>query len=553
VNRGESLARISGGHFNVLVIGGGITGAGIAWDGALRGLSVALLERTDFAAGTSGVSSKMAHAGFRYAESDPGLVREGGQERELMFRAGAHLARPVEYLLPLYEDTPDYDEGTLPGRLDRYDRLCGNDGDARWRWADPVDVTRAIPSLRRTPMRVASYRDGIMDDARITLEVIRSAADAGAEVANHAPVTSFIRGPGGRVAGVRFRDEAAGSEHTVTADAVVSAAGAFTDVLLEMAGEAGGAGESRGTLRPSRGMHLVFRSEATAGRAVVIPVGANVLYFLVPILRGYLAIGCTDIDYSVRRAADLDRVPVDEEEITWTLGLFDRAFPGAFPRGKVAACYTGVRPLVRPPLGDGRLPSESETSRAHRIWRTPGGLWVIAGGKFTTFRVMAEQLVDQVAADLAARGTIVDVPPCTTARRRYHGAPVCGSAWKEEALQRLRSETGLGDDICLHLAETYGTAAGKVGALVRADPRMGERIGEGRPFIHAEIIHAVREEMCLSAADFLSRRTTLRFREEQGRDVLPLVARRLGDLLGWSPAERDRQEGDYRGSVPVFR
>jgi glycerol-3-phosphate dehydrogenase len=553
MTRRENLARISGGRFNVLVVGGGITGAGIAWDCALRGLTVALLERTDFAAGTSGVSSKMAHAGIRYIARDAPLVREAGIERERMFAACGHLARPVEYLLPVYGDTPPYDAATLPETLARYDELCGALGHARL--ADAAEVLAALPSMRPAPLLVGSYRDGVMDDARITLEVILSAASAGAVVLNHAAVTSFTRDAAGQVRGASFRDEAPGSgptDHVVSADVVVCAAGPYTDLLLDMAGE-NDAG--RPVLRPSRGMHLIFKKRLAPDTAVVIPAKGNVLYFLVPFQPGYLAMGCTDLDYPVKDYADLDHVPVDEEEITCTLDLLHTVFPGEFPRADIVAVYSGVRPLVRPEPVNGRLPSETETSRAHGIWKTGGGLWAIAGGKFTTFRAMAEQLVDCVVTELSGRGIITGSPACGTVGRRYHGAPGHVGAdggiqvWMEEAAARLAAATGLPEDCCRHLCGTYGTAVGEVAALIREDPALGARIGEGQPFVLAEITYAVRAEMCLDAADFLVRRTSLRFREQQGLGVLETVVARMAGILGWSEEVRARQAEEYRRAI----
>ncbi|MGA2478895.1 MAG: glycerol-3-phosphate dehydrogenase/oxidase [Spirochaetia bacterium] len=555
MKRSQRLARLTGGHFNVLVIGGGITGAGTAWDCALRGLSVALLERTDFAAGTSGVSSKMAHAGIRYISNDADLVSEAGLERERLFAACRHLARPVEYLLPVYGDTPPYDGTTLRGTLERYDELCGADDGRRSRMADPREILAALPALRPAPLMVGSYRDGVMDDARITLEVILAAEAAGATVLNHAAVTAFIRDAAGQLRGARFRDESPGgsmTEHTVSADVVVSAVGPYTDLLLHMAGEGGAAGPA---LRPSKGMHLIFKKRLTSDKAVVIPAKGNVLYFLIPFQPGYLAMGCTDLDYPVRDYADLDHVPVEEEEIVLTMDLLETVFPGVFSRSDIVAIYSGVRPLVRPEPVNGRLPSETETSRAHRIWKTEGGLWAIAGGKFTTFRMMAEQLVDGLVADLAGRGIITGSPACSTVGRRYHGAPQPEGTnggiehWLAEETARLKSETGLPDDCCRHLCETYGTSVGELAALIREDPALGARIGEGRPFVLAEITHAVQSEMCLGAGDFLIRRTSLRFREHQGLDVLETVVSRLAGLLGWSSEVRGQEAEDYRQAI----
>ena len=559
MNRTDHLARISGRHFQVLVIGGGITGAGIAWDCALRGLTVALLERSDFGAGTSGVSSKMVHAGLRYMVNDPGLVSEAAVERQRMFRACPHLTRPVEFLLPAYPDTPEYNAETLPQILARYDRLAGDALTAAHGWLSDEQAHRLVPGLRSGALRVGSYWDGVMDDSRVTLAVIRSAVKHGAAVANHAEVTSFLTDGKGRVRGARFRDRAPGAgraEHEVTADAVVSAAGPYTDLLLAL----DGAGPQEPAIRPSKGMHLVFRKPITSGRALVIPIGGNVLYFLVPWYRDYLIMGTTDTDYPVRDYSALDRIPVLEEEIRYNLQLLQRVLPGCFRAEDILACYSGVRPLVRPQGASAPKQSESDTSRTHRIWRTDSGIWAIAGGKFTTFRLMAEQLTDQVAADLAARGLARGPSACTTAERRYFGAPErheypdgIGS-WIRDTAAQLQRRTGLDEECCRHLAEAYGTEAGKVAELARSDPRLGERLASDRPFIRAEILYAVREEMCVTLADFLSRRSPLRFLDHQGMDVARKAASQMAGFLGWDEAELNAQIESYEGGlswVPV--
>jgi len=534
------------------VIGGGITGAGIAWDCALRGLTVALLERTDFAAGTSSVSSKMVHAGLRYMGSDAQLVAEASLERKRLFRSCPHLAWPVEYILPAYPDTPEFDAGALPGALARYDELACNDNTAAGRMLDPARLSAEIPLLRPKPLAVGSYWDGMMDDARLNLEVIHSAAQAGAVVANHAPVIGFLEDASGRAVGARFRDEDPGAptgEHQVTADAVVSAAGVYTDLLLGLAGQ------EHPVLRPSKGIHLVLRSEATAGRALVMPVGGHVLYFLVPFRPGYLAMGCTDTDYPVNGYAALDRVPTTEEEVEYTLSLLEKALPGVFGPEAVVACYAGVRPLLAPPRG--RSLSESDTSRTHRVWQTRGGIWTIAGGKITTYRLMAEQLVDRVVEDLCSRFPALRLRPCQTAERACHGAPEVEGpsagrasdafgAWLDREAARLGRLAGLPPDVCRHLCSAYGTSAAEVALLAQKDQALGGRIAAGRPYVRAEIRYAVEREMCRSAADFLVRRTQLRFLEHQGLDAVDTVVDGLAGCLGWSAEARRGQAEEYQ-------
>ena len=551
MNRSQHLKALREGRFDVLVIGGGITGAGIAWDASLRGLSVALLERRDFGSGTSGVSSKMVHAGLRYMFGDPELVREASVERQRLFRACGHLARPLEHYLPVYDETPEYDLESLPGILARYDELAAYRNAGPHRLLEPEEVAREMPSLRGPARMVGAYWDGVMDDARITLEVVHAAAEVGAAVLNYAPVTGFLKDSRGRVTGVRFTDDDPGSdggEYTVSAHAVVSATGVYTDLLLDLESQT----PREGTLRPSKGVHLVFRSSLTGGKALTFPVGGNVLTFMIPIQRGYLAMGTTDSDYPVRCYPDLDRVPVDREDVQYNLKILESHFPGVFAERDIVACYAGVRPLLRPKAEPGRQISESDTSRTHRIWRTPAGMWAIAGGKYTTFRLMAEQVVDAVAATLLEQGSIGKPAPCSTFEGRYHGAPPLeGQAgeserWLARSAAELQGESGLAEDCCLHLCEAYGTAAKTVLELIRREPPLGARLAEGRPVVLAEVSYAVEREMCRSVTDFLARRTPLRFMEHQGLDAAPQVAREMARLLSWTPLTAQAQADDYR-------
>jgi glycerol-3-phosphate dehydrogenase len=551
MDRSKHLEAVGNGHFDVLIIGGGITGAGIAWDASLRGLSVALLERTDFGAGTSGVSSKMVHAGLRYMFGDSELVREASVERQWMFRACGHLACPVEYLVPVYEDTPEYDMSSLPGILARYDELADWRNTRSHALLDPEKISAEIPSLRSPLAMVGSYWDGVMDDARVTLEVVHSAAESGARVLNHAPVTGFLKDPRGQVTGVRFRDEAPGSssnEYTVRATAVVAAAGVYTDILLDLAAE----GFREAMLRPSKGVHLVFRSSITGGKAMTFPMGGNILTFLVPLFQDYLAMGTTDTDYPVRRYEDLDYVPVDREDVRYNLDILAELFPGTFWEKDIVACYSGVRPLIKPQAQAGRQVSESDTSRTHRIWRNRNGIWVIAGGKYTTFRLMAEQLVDRIASDLKDRGAIGALQPCSTAERRCHGAPPIegregeSEDWIACRAAELQRQLELPRDCCRHLCTSYGTGVERLLQLVQTGPELGKRLGEGRAPVLAEINHAVESEMCCSIHDFLIRRTPLRFMENQGLDLAEAVADRMGELLGWSNHVKQEQVEEYR-------
>ncbi len=553
MNRAEHLNTIRNGHFDVLVVGGGITGAGIALDAALRGLSVALLERTDFGAGTSGVSSKMVHAGLRYIFGDPDLVKEASKERQRLFYACAHLARPLEYIVPVYENTQDYDMHNLPQILDRYDELAEHSNSRNHQLLNPEQLSREMPQLRSPLVMVGSYWDGVMDDARVTIEVIHSAVEAGARVLNHAPVLQFVKDPRGKAIGVKFQDDVSkGKEqHTVTASAIVSATGVYTDLLLEMADHR----SHIPVLRPTKGIHLIFRKSITNGKAFTIPMGKNILTFLVPIFNDYLIMGTTDTDYPVHGYEDLDIIPVNQEEVVYNLKILDDLFPGIFTETDIIACYSGVRPLIHQVYTSDKQMSESDVSRAHQIWQTPSGVWAISGGKYTTFRLMAEQLVDRVVGDLQNKATVGKLQPCSTAKRRYHGSPALtglpgeSESWITSMARKVKSETDLPWDCCLHLCEAYGTSVDMLVEQIKQKPVQGSRLGEGRPIVTGEIYHAVKHEMCLTVSDFLIRRTPLRFMENQGLDIAPKVAEEMAKLFDWDQSTIEMQIQDYRNFI----
>jgi glycerol-3-phosphate dehydrogenase len=281
-------------------------------------------------------------------------------------------------------------------------------------------------------------------------------------------------------------------------------------------------------------------------------MGGNILTFLIPLFREYLAMGTTDTDYPVRGYDDLDCVPVDPQDVCYNLDILAKLFPGIFTEKDIVACYAGVRPLIKPKAEAGKQVSESDTSRTHRIWQTPSGIWAIAGGKYTTFRLMAEQMVDHVAGHLHNRKRIGELRPCTTATQRCHGAPALegrageSRSWISRKAADVQERSGLPEDCCLHLCESYGTAVEQVLELVQQDPELGKRLGEGRAPILAEIRYAVESEMCCSLQDFLIRRTPLRFMENQGLDVAEPVADRMGEILGWSDPVKQGQVEEYR-------
>ena len=429
--RTANLTRMAEDRFDVLVIGGGITGVGIALDAAARGLSVALVEKDDFAAGTSGRSSRLVHGGLRYLEhGEFGLVRESLRERGTLFRLAPHLVRPV----PMYMLADDLrSRATYRVGLTGYELLAAGRNIGYHRSVSAGQVREAIPGLGARS-RGFRYFECQVDDARLTIEVARAAQAAGARLANHARVVELL-GDGG-VTGAVVADEMTGQRFEVRARAVVNATGVWADRVtrlagaglagaglagaglaeagLAAAGRAGLAGAGGVRLLPSKGVHLVFAPGAVrTTAALVAPSGADDgrYIFIVP-WEDRVYAGTTDTPY----AGDLDHPAVDAADRDYILSAVARNFPGVTERDVVAS-WAGLRPLLSQDeeLGDDRT---SDLSRNHAIFADPPGLFTITGGKLTTYRAMAEDLVDRVAAVRCGRGRAVPDPehPARAAR-----------------------------------------------------------------------------------------------------------------------------------------
>ncbi len=399
--RTANLTRMAEDRFDVLVIGGGITGVGIALDAAARGFSVALVEKDDFASGTSGRSSRLIHGGLRYLEHrEFGLVRESLRERGILFRLAPHLVRPI----PMYMLADDLrSRATYRVGLTGYELLAAGRNIGYHRSVSAAQVGEAIPGLG-TRSRGFRYFECQVDDARLTIEVARAAQAAGARLANHARVTELLGD--GRVTGAVVADEMTGQRFEVRARAVVNAAGVWAEQVTRLAGpglaDSGLAGSGLaglglataggGRLLPSKGVHLVFAPGAVrTTAALVAPSGAQDgrFIFIVP-WEDRVYAGTTDTPY----AGDLDHPAVDAADRDYILAAVVQNFPGVTERDVVAS-WAGLRPLLSQGHGDAQT---GDLSRKHAIFTDPPGLFTITGGKLTTYRAMAEDLVDRVAA-----------------------------------------------------------------------------------------------------------------------------------------------------------
>ena len=494
--RTASLTRMAEGEFDVLVIGGGITGTGIALDAAARGLSVALVEKDDFAAGTSGRSSRLVHGGLRYLEhGEFGLVRESLRERGILRRLAPHLVRPI----PMYMLAGDLRHwATYRVGLTAYEALAAGRNVGYHTSVSAGQVAAAIPGLGAS-CRGVRYFECQVDDARLTIEVARAAHASGALLANHARVTDLLGA--GRVTGAAVADEMTGQRFEVRARAVVNAAGVWAGQVGSLA-----AGFSDVRLTPSKGVHLVFAPGAVrTSAAVVAPsaAGDGRYVFIVP-WEDRVYAGTTDTPYS----GDLDQPPVADADRDYILSAVTGLFPGVTERDVVAS-WAGLRPLLSQDeeLGDART---SDLSRKHAIFTDPPGLFTITGGKLTTYRAMAEDLVDRVAAVLGDAGP-AGAGPCRTRdiALGLHGSPAAAVHLARAEVARL----GLPPRTAARLVQRYGDDWREAARLIGENRSLGEPVVGTLPVLGVEVALARRREMALTDEDVFVRRTRLTTRD----------------------------------------
>ncbi len=521
--RAVNLGRLPQETFDVLVVGGGIVGAGVARDAACRGLRTALVERGDFASGTSGKTSRLVHGGLRYLRSRRvGLVRQAVRERDLLLQRAPALVHPLPFLIPAYR-------GRRPGRwflrlgLFLYDFLSRDKTLPRRVWL-PVDGTRERePRLSPDGLAGAGvYYDAWTDDARLVLAVVKDAARAGAVVANYASVETLLRRES-RVAGARLRDPIDGGTFDATARIVVNATGVWLDRLRSP--------RPFPTIRPTKGVHI-FLPRAKVGNRHALALTARRdgrVVFALP-WDELTLVGTTDTDFH----GDADRVLPEAADVAYLIEIVNEAFPqGKVTAADVVSAYAGLRPLLRKGRADA---SESEVSREHAIFEDEDGLISVAGGKLTTHRAMAEDVIDLAVARLGR-----------TTRTSTEELPLGPPA------HPLADFTAMGFDetTALHLQGRFAPEDVRR-TLATAGAR--EKIAEDAPHVWAEVEIAVREEMAMTVADVLVRRLGLFYEApDQGIAAAPDVAERMAGILGWEVTRAARETREYRELVAAHR
>jgi glycerol-3-phosphate dehydrogenase len=542
ISRDQALAAMQQDRFDIVVVGGGITGAGVALDAASRGYSVALVERGDFGQGTSSRSSKMVHGGLRYLQNfDLGLVREALLERQLLVRLAPHLVYPTPFLVPALGGRRDrrigiglnmYDVMATSrigrGRSQRSEHSAEPDywSPERHRTIDGEEAAELIPAL--TPLDPSSaylFYDCQTDDVRLVLTVLGEAERFGAVVLNGSEVTDVLD-ENGRAAGVGCIEAESGERFEIRADNVVNATGVWADRIRpdELLTE-----EEIPKIRPSRGTHVTLSTDAIdIGRAAcIVPAGGERTIFALPWYGRVLA-GTTDNDYE----GEIEHVPPADEDVSYLLEALNEMFGTSIGPGDLTGAYAGVRPLIS--SGD---PKKSvDISRKAELYETSSGMLTITGGKLTTFRRMAAQVVDRITERNGRE-----------AECRTDDIPLGMSARPDD----LQTEVELPDGARDQLAFRYGHAARAVLDLCEHSPDLAQPIAPGRPDLLGEVVIAARLEQARSVADVLLRRTRLGLiaaPQLRGGEAVERVARTLGEELGWGDS-RVAEELDAWASV----
>ena len=541
-DRGAMLSRLAAERFDVLVIGGGITGAGAALDAASRGLRVALVESRDLASGTSSRSSKLIHGGLRYLEQfDFKLVYEALRERDLLVsKLAPHLVKPISFMYPLYKKVVE--RPYVGAGLVLYDSMEGTRRPVpRHRHLSARGALKRAPAL--SPDRLAGamlYYDAQVDDARHTLTVARTAAAHSAVIGTRLSVVGLLRSAE-RVIGARVRDEESGRILEVSAEAVVICAGVWTDLVHELAGVQAGY-----KVRMSKGVHIVVpRAAVDADTGMILRTEKSVLFFI-PWGEHWI-VGTTDTDFAGDRAEPV----ATEEDIEYILAAANRVLARPLIRADVIGVYAGLRPLVDAPAGNGSKPNggkpTTKLSREHVVDTPVPGLASIAGGKFTTYRLMARDVVDAAVADFDR-----EVPGSVTEQVPLLGAD--GLAAVQPAVGRLAEDYGVPRAAVEHLLGRYGTLAAEVLELVKGDAALGRPLAPGHPYLRAEVAYAVSHEGALHVEDVLMRRTRLFIESaDSGAAVAADVAALMGRPLGWSRRRRAAETRRYLDLVEAER
>lgn len=544
--RTHNLSALGSTQFDVLVIGGGVTGAGVALDAVARGYKVALVEKVDFASGTSSKSTKLVHGGIRYLPNfDFALVHEGLVERGILLQNAPYLVHPLAFVLPIYEGDrhPVGMPFTTPGGIGlgllldiglwMYDIMAGRRGIRRHRRLSRQALLKYAPDLVTDKLKEGfMYYDAQTNDARLTMSLIRTAAHYGATITNYAEVTSFIT-ENGRIVGARVHDTLNNQEIAVRTRYAINATGVHSEQVESLADS-----EVQAQVEPSKGVHLVLsREDVRLGdAAVVLPETEDKrILFIVP-WESRVVFGTTDTG-----TGDLDHPTASREDISYLLKYLNRYLNVHLTEEHIVSSYVGYRPLVRPRGKSGT--STAKLSRTHEVLEGPTGLVTIVGGKLTTYRRMAQDTID-----LLSRRDGVKKPPHPTISMPLQG----GAGWPQaqRALESRAKSLGLSPQVIKHLGSSYGSEANTLLDMIEQDASLATPLIDDLPFISAEVIYACCHEMAMTPYDFLARRTSITLEDRQrGLGIVDEVASLMAKELGWSPERQLSLVEAYRTDI----
>lgn len=542
-----SISNLTGQTFDLLIIGGGATGTSAARDAALRGLSVALVEKNDFGSGTSSRSTKLFHGGLRYLEKfEYGLVREACRERELMLKLAPHLAHPRPFIYLLYQGYHMMFKWLpatlmmLNAGLTMYDTFSGNPRERRHKMLNKSKLLAIEPDLNPDGLKGGGYYyDFLTDDGRFTIETMKAACDAGAMAANYVEVTGLVQ-DNGRIAGVEAVDTITGEEGVIKAKQVVNTTGPWTDTIRFME-----EGVKNKMLSPTKGVHIVLRKQDfPLNHAVFLqsPRDGRTVWPIPALDSDLVYVGTTDTYY----ADSFDHVVATHEDIDYLLEVANYTIPGRnLGYEHIVGTWAGLRPLVKP---EGDL-AASSVSREHEIFVSPNGLLNIAGGKLTTARVMGYQVVDKAIELLGEKFGVRGLPATITGIQRLSG----GDAASTASAKQMAPGVNLPDDVKERLLDHYGGNFSKMAEIVAESPDAARSLG-GHKLTAAEVRYAIEDEMAMTVTDFFTRRASLFYwTQDGGLDTVDAVADEMGQQLGWDASQREQQIADYRRWVAENR
>jgi glycerol-3-phosphate dehydrogenase len=532
-SRAESLQRLANEELDVLIIGAGVTGAGCALDAVTRGLKVGLVDARDFAAGTSSRSSKLFHGGLRYLEQlNFALVFEALKERSLALnKLCPHLAKPVPFIYPLQRRV--IDRGWAGLGIGVYDVMgAGRGVPHHLKHQSRKKTLEQFPSAKRQAL-VGSilFYEGQVDDARHTMMLGRTAAHYGAIVAMSTRVVGFIR-EADRVAGVKVKNLESGDEFEIRAKQTINAAGVWIDEIQKMLG---GRGQFR--VRASKGIHLVIPRNRINSASGLITQTEKSLLFIIP-WGSHWIIGTTDTDWKL----DLAHPAASEADIDYLLDQANKLLADPLTRDDVIGVYAGLRPLL-----SGESDATSKLSREHAVASPVRGLTMIAGGKYTTYRIMAKD-----AVDAAVHGLERNVPKSCTEDVPLVGADGYHAAWNSRQLTAER--TGLHVSQIEHLLNRYGTLMPELLDLIKENPDLGRPLESAGEYLKVEAVYAASHEGALHLDDILARRTRISIETwDRGESAASEVAELVAPIVGWGPADIEREIDHYRKRVAAER